>query len=89
MHILPLHAATVATRLIQQVGVLQTFAYLGIAYLMAAVTGGLFMQNPPAEWQPEGCHSLPAHSKQNAGEEYTLGQALSLGSGGHFGCSFF
>ena len=69
--------ATVATRLIQQVGVLQTFAYLGIAYLLVAVTGGLFMRNPPSEWQPEGRNSLPAHSKQNAGEEYTLGQALS------------
>src|SRR5260370_28162246 len=46
--------APVATRLIQQVGVFETFAYLGIAYLVVTVTGGLFMQNPPAGWKPAG-----------------------------------
>src|SRR3982074_3898773 len=46
--------APAATKLIQSVGVLQTFAYLGIAYLVVAVASGYFMQNPPSEWQPEG-----------------------------------
>src|SRR5678815_1991779 len=36
--------APIATRLIQSVGVLTTFAYLGIAYLVVTVLGGLFMQ---------------------------------------------
>jgi OFA family oxalate/formate antiporter-like MFS transporter len=39
--------APVATRLIQSVGVLTTFAYLGVAYLIVTVVAGLFMQNPP------------------------------------------
>jgi hypothetical protein len=43
--------APVATRLIQSVGVLPTFAYLGIAYLIVTVAAGLFMRNPPEGWR--------------------------------------
>src|SRR3954462_7144726 len=46
--------APLATRLIQSVGVLQTFAYLGIAYLIVTVISALFMQNPPDGWLPHG-----------------------------------
>ena len=38
--------APVATGLIQKVGVLNTFAYLGVAYLIVTVVASLFMQNP-------------------------------------------
>src|SRR6195256_5801819 len=44
--------APVATRLIQTVGVLHTFAYLGIAFLLVTVISGAFMQNPPEGWKP-------------------------------------
>src|ERR1700675_3947246 len=43
--------APVATRLIQSIGVLSTFAYLGIAYLVVTVVSGYFMQNPPDGWK--------------------------------------
>ena len=33
-------------------GVLNTFAYLGIAYLIVTVLAGLFMRNPPDRWEP-------------------------------------
>src|ERR1700741_2855541 len=46
--------APIATRLIQSVGVLTTFAYLGIAYLVVTVITGWFMQNPPAGYAPVG-----------------------------------
>src|SRR5438270_1540362 len=46
--------APVATRLIQSVGVLQTFAYLGAAYLVVTVAAGSFMRNPPTGWKPDG-----------------------------------
>src|SRR5437868_14016678 len=46
--------APVATRLIQSVGVLSTFAYLGIPYLIVTVITGLFVLNPPDGWKPEG-----------------------------------
>src|ERR1700716_365530 len=45
--------APVATRLIQTVGVLETFAYLGIAFLILTVAAGYFMQNPPEGWTPK------------------------------------
>src|ERR1700752_3874392 len=46
--------APLATRLIQSVGVLNTFAYLGIAYLIVTVVSSLFMQNPTEGWRPDG-----------------------------------
>src|SRR3981189_1240969 len=46
--------APVATRLIQSVGVLSTFAYLGIGYLIVTLIAGFFMQNPPDGWKLEG-----------------------------------
>src|ERR1700720_2618684 len=46
--------APVATHLIQSVGVLKTFAYLGIAFLIVTVGAGYFMQNPPEGWTPGG-----------------------------------
>src|SRR5882757_2580612 len=39
--------APLATRLIQIAGVLQTFAYLGIAYMITSLASGFFMKNPP------------------------------------------
>jgi OFA family oxalate/formate antiporter-like MFS transporter len=69
--------APVATQLIQQIGVLHTFAYLGIAYLIVTVVGGYFMQNPPAGWKPEGWTPTAAQSAQRAGRDYTLREALA------------
>jgi MFS family permease len=54
--------APVATRLIQSVGVLSTFAYLGIAYLIVTLISGFFMQNPPDGWKLKG---LDADSNRN------------------------
>jgi OFA family oxalate/formate antiporter-like MFS transporter len=68
--------APVATRLIQSVGVLSTFAYLGIAYLIVTVVASLFMQNPPEGWRPEGWTPTASQTSQRAGRDYTLGEAL-------------
>ena len=68
--------APVATRLIQSVGVLNTFAYLGIAYLIVTVIAGLFMQNPPAGWRPAGWTPTASQSSQRAQRDFTLGDAL-------------
>src|SRR2546423_1962518 len=68
--------APVATRLIQSVGVLSTFAYLGIAYLIVTIISGAFMQNPPDGWQPEGWKPSALQSSQRAGHDYVLGEAL-------------
>jgi MFS transporter, OFA family, oxalate/formate antiporter len=68
--------APVATRLIQSVGVLQTFAYLGVAYLIVTMATGFFMQNPPDGWKPTGWVPSATQTKQRAAKDYTLGGAL-------------
>jgi OFA family oxalate/formate antiporter-like MFS transporter len=68
--------APVATRLIQTVGVLSTFAYLGIAYLIVAVVSGFFMQNPPDGWKLEGWSPTASESSHRASRDFTLREAL-------------
>src|SRR5207253_11043428 len=67
----------VATRLIQSVGVLTTFAYLGIAYLIVTVVTGLFMQNPPNGWKPEGWTPTASQNSHRAGHDCSLSEALT------------
>src|SRR5207247_646601 len=68
--------APIATRLIESRGVLQTFAYLGIAYLIVTPLAGLFMRNPPDGWRTEGWTVAPAQVSQRATRDFTLGEAL-------------
>jgi OFA family oxalate/formate antiporter-like MFS transporter len=68
--------APVATRLIQGVGVLQTFACLGVAYLVITMATGYFMQNPPSGWKPAGWAPSAVQTSQRAAMDYTLGGAL-------------
>jgi len=68
--------APIATRLIQSVGVLQTFAYLGAAFLVASVVSGYFMQNPPDGWSPEGWTPSAKELVQKSARDFTLGEAL-------------
>ncbi len=68
--------APVATRLIQSVGVLSTFAYLGIAYLIVTVATGLFMRNPPDGWKPDGWTATASQTSHRAGHDFTLSEAL-------------
>ena len=67
--------APLAAHLIQTVGVMSTFAYLGAAYLVVCVGAGAFMQNPPAGWTPEGW-TPKTSSASRTGGDFTLGQAL-------------
>ena len=68
--------APVATRLIQSVGVLQTFAYLGVAYLLVTMATGALMKNPPDGWKPEGWAPSTTQKAQRAAKDYTLSEAL-------------
>jgi OFA family oxalate/formate antiporter-like MFS transporter len=68
--------APVATRLIQSVGVLSTFAYLGVAYLIVTVVTGVFMQNPPDGWKPQGWTPTATETSHRAGHDFTLSEAL-------------
>jgi OFA family oxalate/formate antiporter-like MFS transporter len=68
--------APVATRLIQSVGVLQTFAYLGVALLVITMSTGFLMHNPPDGWKPAGWNPSKSQTAQRAAADYTLGGAL-------------
>jgi OFA family oxalate/formate antiporter-like MFS transporter len=68
--------APVATRLIQSVGVLSTFAYLGIGYLIVTIISGSFIQNPPDGWKPEGWSPTARETSERAGHDFVLSEAL-------------
>ena len=68
--------APVATRLIQSVGVLPTFAYLGVAYFIVAVIAAMFMQNPPEGWQLEGWTATEKQTSERVSKDYVLSEAL-------------
>ncbi|MDB5286694.1 MAG: major facilitator superfamily 1 [Mucilaginibacter sp.] len=68
--------APIATKLIQSVGVLHTFAYLGIAYAIASVAAGYFLQNPPEGWLPEGWKPVQKQQAHKDTSDFTLGGAL-------------
>src|SRR5438105_3899781 len=68
--------APLANRLIQSVGVLSTFAYLGIAFFLVTVVSGCFMQNPPEGWKPRGWAPIGTQGTQRSSRDYTLRDAL-------------
>jgi MFS transporter, OFA family, oxalate/formate antiporter len=68
--------APLATRLIQSVGVLQTFAWLGVSYFVVTMATGFFMRNPPEGYKPAGWSPSALQSSQRASRDYTLGDAL-------------
>jgi OFA family oxalate/formate antiporter-like MFS transporter len=72
-----LFSAPAAGWLIQRVGLMPTFAYLGVAYGVIAIAAGSFMKNPPEGWTPAGWTPSAKHISQRADRDYTLGQALA------------
>ena len=67
--------APIATRLIAHIGVLETFAILGIANFILVVGASLFMVNPPLNYRPAGW-TPDASQAAHAARNYTLGEAL-------------
>ena len=70
-------SAPAAIRLIEHVGVLPTFAYLGIAYALVAVAAALFMVDPPEGWHPDGWKPSAAQVAQRSDRDYTLRESLT------------
>jgi OFA family oxalate/formate antiporter-like MFS transporter len=68
--------APIASRLIASVGVLKTFAILGIAYFVAVTVPAFFMKDPPANYRPAGWAPSAAQQKQRSARTYTLSQAM-------------
>jgi OFA family oxalate/formate antiporter-like MFS transporter len=68
--------APIASRLIVSVGVLKTFAILGIAYFIGVTIPALFMKDPPPGFKPAGWQPSAAQAKQRTARDYTLAEAL-------------
>lgn len=68
--------APIATRLIHSVGVLQTFAWLGIAYLILTLITSYFLQNPPEGYVPEGFTLPETQTGSSSVSAFTLPEAL-------------
>ncbi len=68
--------APIASRLIVSIGVMKTFAVLGIAYLFAVTIPALFMKDPPPGFKPAGWEPSAAQTKQRTARDYTLREAL-------------
>lgn len=69
-------AAPLAGKLMQTVGLMPTFAYLGIAYAAVAIASGFFMQNPPEGWKPASWRPTAAQMAQRSDRDYELPEAL-------------
>ncbi len=67
--------APIATRLIQLVGVFQTFAWLGVAALVCVMGASLLMKEPPTGWLPAGWKPVSS-PVAGAAASYTLREAL-------------
>jgi len=68
--------APLASRLILRVGVLRTFAILGIVYLLAVTLPAMAIKNPPPGYRPLGWAPSAAQQKQRSSRTYTLREAL-------------
>ncbi|MDQ3910788.1 MAG: OFA family MFS transporter [Actinomycetota bacterium] len=68
--------APIARIAVAQVGLFQTFAILGIIYLVMVVGAGAIMKNPPEGWRPEGWEPEEEESDERTGVNYELGGAL-------------
>ena len=69
--------APVAKALISSVGPFQTFAILGVAYVIMVLIGALVLKNPPEGWKPEGWEPPPAEETvDKSGANYEFAGAL-------------
>lgn len=68
--------APIASRLILSIGVLKTFAVLGIAYFLAVTIPAFFMKDPPRDYRPEGWTPSAYQQKQRSSRNYKLAEAM-------------
>ena len=81
--------APVATVLIRQVGVAQTFAILGVVYLVAVTGAGYFMQNPPRAIGPPGGRRPQVSRRAGPRKPSRSRKQSGAGNGTDCGCSSF
>lgn len=68
--------APIAQRLLVTVGIPETFAILGCAYLIAVTGAAMFMKDPPAGYVPQGWTPPSARRQAGLPGDRTLNEAL-------------
>jgi OFA family oxalate/formate antiporter-like MFS transporter len=68
--------APLAERLIESVGLFETFAILGVVYLLVVTGAAATLANPPEGWKPEGWEPDTTARTDRSGREYDLRSAL-------------
>jgi len=67
----------VANALKDSVGLLNSFAYLGVIYGVCVILGAQILQNPPAGYKPAGWNPpAPASGKTGAAADFTTGEMV-------------
>ena len=69
--------APLAQAMIQTYGILKTFLYLGIAFLVTLVLLSLVLRFPPAGWRPEGWQGAAASASER---NFTVSEMLKTSS---------
>jgi OFA family oxalate/formate antiporter-like MFS transporter len=68
--------APIAERLIDSVGLFETFAILGISYLVVVTGAAATLSNPPEDWKPAGWEPETETRADRSGEDYDVSGAL-------------
>jgi OFA family oxalate/formate antiporter-like MFS transporter len=68
--------APIAERLIEGVGLFETFAILGVLYLIVVTAAASTLSNPPEGWKPEGWEPDTTARSDRSGMEFDLRGAL-------------
>jgi OFA family oxalate/formate antiporter-like MFS transporter len=68
--------APIAERLIESAGLFETFAILGVVYLVVVTAAAATLSNPPEDWKPEGWEPETEERADRSGVEYDLTGAL-------------
>ena len=68
--------APIASRLIISVGVMRTFAILGVVYFLAVTIPAFFMQDPPPNYRPAGWTPSATQQRQGSSRTYTLRESM-------------
>jgi len=68
--------APIAERLIDSAGLFETFAILGVIYLVVVTGAAALLSNPPEDWTPEGWEPDAEERADRSGVDYDLSGAL-------------
>lgn len=66
----------IAARLIQSIGVPETFWIFGAVYLVLVIAAAQFYANPPDGWRPAGWQPTSAVAKAATATNFTVGEAM-------------